>query len=497
MRTEVSSAPIVLGAAPLRLADVVAVARDRRQVTAAPAAVERMRAAHGRLLLVAAGRPVYGAGTGVGANSTEPVADGSDHDRRLLASHATVAGEPYPPDVARAAMVVRANQLAAGRSGASPAVLEALVSALAAGAAPLLHRFGGVGTGDLGALGELGLALTGATPWLTEPRRPLPPLPLAAGDALPLMSSNAVTVAEAALAVADLDELVAASGAVAALTWLAARGNVEALDPAVVAARPHPGDERAAALLRALLAGAAPQPARMQDPFALRALPQVRGGVLAASARAEDVLAIEFASGAENPLLPEADPPVALHHGGWYAGHVALALDGLRLAVHADAALSVRRTALLLDPAATGLRAFLASGPAASSGAMALEYVAGAALARLRLLAAPASLGTAVLSRGVEDHASFAPEAARATADTLAPLRVVVACELVAAVRALRLAGTRPEQLAPAPVGELYAAAQPLPADLGDRSLSADIEVATALLVDLAELTKERAAAAQ
>ncbi len=205
MRTEVSSAPIVLGAAPLRLADVVAVARDRRQVTAAPAAVERMRAAHGRLLLVAAGRPVYGAGTGVGANSTEPVADGSDHDRRLLASHATVAGEPYPPDVARAAMVVRANQLAAGRSGASPAVLEALVSALAAGAAPLLHRFGGVGTGDLGALGELGLALTGATPWLTEPRRPLPPLPLAAGDALPLMSSNAVTVAEAALAVADLD----------------------------------------------------------------------------------------------------------------------------------------------------------------------------------------------------------------------------------------------------------------------------------------------------
>ena len=180
--------------------------------------------------------------------------------------------------------------------------------------------------------------------------------------------------------------------------------------------------------MRALLAGAAPQPARMQDPFALRALPQVRGGVLAASARAEDVLAIEFASGAENPLLPEADPPVALHHGGWYAGHVGLALDGLRLAVHADAALSVRRTALLLDPVPTGLRAFLASGPAASSGAMALEYVAGAALARLRLLAAPASLGTAVPSRGVEDHASCAPEAARATADALAPLRVVVAC---------------------------------------------------------------------
>lgn len=489
MPTDVSSAPIPLGAAPLRLADVADVARGHRQVTVAPAAVERMRAAHDRLRTAAAARPVYGLGTGVGANSGQAATGDLAHDLRLLASHATTAGEPYPPDVARAAMVVRANQLAAGRSGASPAGYEALVAALAAGAAPLLHRLGGVGTGDLGALAELGLALTGGTGWLTRPDGALPQLRLAAGDALPLLSSNAVTVAEAVLATTDLGELVAAADAVAALTFVAARGNAEALDPAVLAARPHPGDLRAAAVLRALLADAAPEPARLQDPFALRALPQVRGGLLSALERAEEVLAIEVASGAENPLLPLTDPPVALHHGGWYAGHVALALDGLRLAVHSDAALSARRTALLLDPAATGLREFLASGPAASSGAMALEYVAGAALARLRVLAAPASLGTAVLSRGVEDHASFAPEAARTTAELLAPLRVVVGCELVAAVRALRLAGTRPEQLAPAPVAAVLALAQQLPADVADRSLTADLQLATELLGELAGLT--------
>ena len=176
-----------------------------------------MRAAHGRLLLVAAGRPVYGAGTGVGANSTEPVADGSDHDRRLLASHATVAGKPYPPDVARAAMVVRANQLAAGRSGASLAVLEALVSALAAGAAPLLHRFGGVGTGDLGA--------PQAGPGADRRHAVADRAPSAAATAAARSRRRPAADVQqrghrrgGRLVVADLDELVAASGAVAALT---------------------------------------------------------------------------------------------------------------------------------------------------------------------------------------------------------------------------------------------------------------------------------------
>ncbi len=492
MSAALSNPVFEIGRDELTPATLAALARGPGAVRASEAARERVRAAHARQQAAAATGAVYGVGTGVGANSTLRSSGGAEHGERLLASHATAGGEPYPADVARAAMVVRANQLAAGCSGVSPELFDALVAAIDARAVPLLHRFGGVGTGDLGPLGELGLALTGAVPWQGAPQCPLAALRLGSGDALALLSSNAVTIAEAALAAADLTDLLAASAAVAALTLAAARGNPQALDARVVAARPYPGDVRAAALLRALLGGAAAAPARLQDPAALRALPQVRGAALDALDALVHALRTELAAGTENPLLPEVDPPVALHHGGWWAGHLGLTLDAVRLALHSDAALSVRRTALLLDPAATGLREFLASGPAASSGAMGLEYVAASALARVRVLAAPASLGTAVLSRGVEDHASFAPEAARATADTVGALRTVVACELVAATRALRLSGAGPAELGPGPLAELYArAAAALPAELADRPLTGDVQLATALLPTLARLARE------
>ena len=75
---------------------------------------------------------------------------------------------------------------------------------------------------------------------------------------------------------------------------------------------------------------------------------------------------------------------------------------------------------------------------------MVLEYVSQSAVADIRRFAAPAALGSAVLSRGVEEHAGFATQSARATREVVPAYRATLACELVAAVRALRMQGRAP-----------------------------------------------------
>ena len=107
---------------------------------------------------------------------------------------------------------------------------------------------------------------------------------------------------------------------------------------------------------------------------------------------------------------------------------------------------------------------------------MILEYVAQSAVADLRRFATPAALGSAVLSRGVEEHAGFSTQSARASTDAVAAYRAVLACELVAAVRVLRMQGR-----APAGGGPLRAAFDAADAVLdprtADRPLDADLAV--------------------
>ncbi|MET8160541.1 aromatic amino acid ammonia-lyase [Sphaerisporangium sp. NPDC005289] len=226
----------------------------------------------------------------------------------------------------------------------------------------------------------------------------------------------------------------------------------------------------------------APAPAaRIQDPFGYRCLPQVHGPAVEAVAALERVLGVEINAAAENPLISAADGTVH-HHGGFHQAPLGLALDHLRVALLHTAHLSTARLATLVEPAFTGLRPFLADAAAGSSGVMILEYTASSALAELRNAALPAALGHAVLSRGVEDHAAFASQSARQTLRAASSYRLVLACELVAAVRALRQSGLGPA-IAATPAGAAYtlAAARLDPRD-EDRPLTTDTETAAALL---------------
>ena len=156
----------------------------------------------------------------------------------------------------------------------------------------------------------------------------------------------------------------------------------------------------------------------MQDPYGYRAFPQVHGPALDSVEYAAGVVDAELNGSAENPLIDVAGH-AAWHNGNFYAAYAGLALDAIRAALFQTAALSVARLGTLMEPAFTGLNGFLAE-DRASSGVMILEYVAHSAVADIRRFAAPAALGGAVLSRGVEEHAGFATQSARATSDTVA-----------------------------------------------------------------------------
>ena len=262
------------------------------------------------------------------------------------------------------------------------------------------------------------------------------------------------------------------------------------------AARRHPGSYAVAADMRRIL-GAPDRPGpplgRIQDPYGFRCVPQIHGPARDAADALEDALAIEINAAAENPLIcpgTERDPAAAYHHGGFYLAQLALALDHFRLSIVQTARLSTSRLSALNEPGFTRLRPFLADAEPASSGVMILEYAAGAALGDLRSFSAPASLGHAVLSRGVEEQASFASLAARQTLRLGSAFRLVIGCELVAAVRALRQRGLRPEP--GLPVGCAYELAESvLDGRVADRPLTDDVTGAAALLDQFTDLATD------
>ncbi|MEO3801048.1 aromatic amino acid ammonia-lyase [Nonomuraea sp. B1E8] len=373
--------------------------------------------------------PVYGRSTGVGANKAVTVeAPGLD----LLRSHACGAGAPISPSRARAMLVVRLNQFVAGGSGVDPAVLPVLAHAVNAGFTPPIRTYGAIGTGDLTALSITALCLLGELPWRRDGAAPAeePRFPLASSDALPFISSGAATLADAAIACHRLRLLLEAAVDVAAMSFTAVDASAEPLAAAVQEARPHPGQAVVAARLRALLSqGLA---TRIQDPYGFRAFAQVHGAAVDALDRTTATIEIDLNAATENPLVSGT---LAWHNGNSHAAPVALALDALRAAIVQTAQLSTARLAALMDPAYTGRLPFLAR-QRGESGALILEYVAQDAMAVLRHLAVPVTTGTAVISLGTEEHASFATQAARLTLRCLEPLALVLACERTAALRA-------------------------------------------------------------
>jgi histidine ammonia-lyase len=459
---------IALDGTGLDAPTVAAVAARRTGIALAPDALTRARASFEFAQRIAAQRPVYGRSTGVGGNRDVPVADPEAHAVALLRSHASSLGALREPERVRGMLVVRLNQLAAGGSGVHPDVLVGLAAMLTHDALPPVRELGSLGTGDLPALAVTALALSGELPTSA-------PLPVrvrfGAGDALPFLSSNAGVIADAMLAHDALARLARAATHVGALTFRAVDGNPEAFGEPVEGSTHFAGIQQVCLEMRRLIAEPRP-PARIQDPYGLRVLPQVHGAFWD---RLESLHLSTVAMAnapRENPaLLPDAG---VFHHGSFFAATLGQVLDSAVSAAAQTAQLALGRLAFLSEPAITGLSPFLGDGTAGASGIMVVEYVAASALGQLRALAGVTGTQTVTLSRGLEEGASFASLAARQALSAVDPLRSVLACELVAAVRALRMRGL------PVPAG-----VADLPDGTADRDLTADLQLACELLDDL------------
>ena len=473
------------------IADVVMLADRRDRVAISPEVLDVVGRAYERAADLSARFPTYGRTTGVGANRSTPVLPGDkDFGMRLLRSHAADAGDPLDARTVRAMLAVRLVQLCIPGAGLDPKILDGLERMLNEDALPDLLHYASIGTGDLAALAGTALTLIGERP----ASAPLTPMgPWGADSALPFMSSSALTVGRSCLAVSELARLERASSVIYTLSFLALDGNPSAFSAAAARAAAAPRVEHVATRLRCLFSDAGGpdhNPARIQDPYGLRVYPVSQASVVASLDSLVGQLERTLNTAQENPLF-DIDGDEVVHHGAFYQASLSLELDGTTLALALTAPITHSRIRMLNDPETNGRNAFLAAGEDGASGLMMVEYVAAGAIAEIRAAAQPASVGTLVLSRGMEEDATFASQSALQLERSVAAYRVLLCCELVGAVRLLRQRGL--DDRFTGVTGEALALAAGLPWNDDDRDLRGDLAAAGLLLDDLGCLVTESA----
>jgi histidine ammonia-lyase len=431
------------------------------------------------------GRPAYGLTTGLGARVVEsiPASTLEDFSRRTVLGRANSVGAPLPTEVVRAAMLVRANGLAQGGSGARPELAEALIALLERGVHPVVPSIGSNGAADICLLANVGLVLLGegeaelGGETLSGARAleaaGLAPLVLAPKDGLALISSNAVSAAFAALALVDGRAVLEALQVAAALSLEGFRASRSPLDERVAAARPAPGQAACAARLRELLAGSSSGSRRLQDPLSLRCVSQTHGSLLAALDFLAAALGPELNGAGDNPLVLAEDGEI-VSTGNFFVPALALAADTVALALAQVANLASARVARLLSAPLTDLPQNLAPAGSTGTGMAPLLKVSDALAAEIAHGAAPVSLNSRAGADDVEDASTGAPLATGRLSGMLERLRLHSALELVVAARAVDLAGI--ETLGQG-TGAAYAVVRELAAPPeGDSPLGADVE---------------------
>ncbi len=440
--------------------------------------------------------PVYGVNTGFGKLATTRIArdDLAILQLKLLRSHAVGVGDPLDERVVRLILLLKAASLARGYSGVREEVIDTLLALHNQGLTPVIPCQGSVGaSGDLAPLAHLSLPLIGEGEVFFQGERMtaahgleragIKPIKLSAKEGLALINGTQVSTALAIDALLATDRLFEAAVISGALTLDAARGSDGPFDPRIHEVRGQPGQVASAAAYRALMVGSEIRRShlenddRVQDPYCLRCQPQVMGACLDQMRHAAQVLVREANAVTDNPLVfagNGAGPDEMLSGGNFHAEPVALAADGLALAIAEIGAITERRIAMLVDTAVSRLPPFLTPDPGLNSGFMIVHVTAAALASENKSLAHPASVDSLPTSANQEDHVSMATFAARRLQPMLRNTAHIVAIELLAAAQGIEF--LRPLRSAPGLEGVLRLIRSVSPAMMQDRSLARDIE---------------------
>ena len=492
---------VILDGRSLSLEDVRQVALGpETEVGLSEEAVARM--ADSRALierLVSSGEPVYGVTTGFGrlADVTIPPDDRTTLQHNLVRSHASGMGDAMDREAVRALMVLRANALARGHSGCRVVLVERLLELLNSGIHPRVPEFGSVGaSGDLAPLAHVALALIGEGPAEKDGTESpvqglladagIEPVTLGSKEGLALINGTQATTGLGILALLAAERALETAEVAGAMSLDALLGTPEAFREEIQDARPHAGQARSAARLRALLAGSQIREShregdpRVQDAYSLRCMPQVHGAAREALAYVRGILETEANSATDNPLVfPEAG--VVVSGGNFHAQIVSQALDLLAIAVADLAAISERRVERLLNPdLSMGLPAFLTSHAGLESGFMIVQVTAVDLLAEMRILSHPASVDSVTTSANQEDLVSMGLAAARKARRSVACLQKVLATELMCAAQGIEF--RRPLRSSD-PIEAAHARIRlDVPKLEGDRVLGPDLDALTDLI---------------
>jgi histidine ammonia-lyase len=482
---------ITLDGSTLTIEEVERAANGEGPVELAADACDRMERSRGVVERLASGdAPAYAVNTGVGLLADVRIAPGEleQLQRNVVRSHACGVGDPLSRAEVRAMMLIRANVLAKGFSGIRPIVAQRLCDLLNRNITPVVPSQGSVGaSGDLAPLAHIALVLIGEGEAEFEgariaggdvlQRAGIEPLVLGPKEGISLVNGTQAMLATGCLEVRAAERLADAADLVCAMTTDALRGTPRAFDPRIHAIRPHPGQVRSAANLSRLMEGSEIREShitcrRVQDAYSLRCAPQVHGAVRDCLAQARRTFDIELNSVTDNPLVIDDE---IISGGNFHGEPLALHLDSMAVALTALAGISERRVDRLVNPALNeNLPPFLTNHAGLESGFMMLQVTAAALVAENRVLSHPASTGSITTSGNKEDFVSMGMTSALKLKQVVRNTRLVIAIELLTAVRALDL--LRPLRSSPIIEGVRERFAAICTPWTEDRSLSRDIE---------------------
>ncbi len=443
---------IALTGLDLALETVAALAPGARFTLHADA-LKRMAASRDAVdRAVAKGQASYGITTGFGAfaNRRIPEAKLLELQANLVRSHSVGVGAPLDARHVRRILLLKANNLAAGHSGIRPVVVEALLRLLAADVLPVIPGKGSVGaSGDLAPLAHLSLALIGegsarhGERLLEGPAlcaaAGFQPFTLAAKEGLALLNGTQVSTALALDGWWRARRLLESTIVVGSLTVEALAGSHTPFDPRIHAARGQAGQKFVAEAMRSLLGESAIHSShadcdRVQDPYAVRCLPQVAGAAWDTLEHAGRVLAAEVNGVSDNPLIFGDD---ILSGGNFHAAPIGLVADFLAIALADVASMAERRIDLLDRRVNPALNMFLTTEPGVESGFMMAHVTAAALASENKTLAHPASVDSIPTSAGQEDHVSMAPWAGHKLLAICDNVATILGIELLVAAHAL------------------------------------------------------------
>ncbi|XP_054163197.1 histidine ammonia-lyase-like [Oppia nitens] len=461
----------------------------------------------GRILLeeiLDENRVVYGVNTGFGKFATTVISkeDLEELQLNLIRSHSAGVGEPLSPRRTRMLLALRINVLAKGYSGISLETLLQLIDAFNCSCLSWVPEKGTVGaSGDLAPLSHLALGLIGeGKMWSPESgwgeakyvleSHNLKPLHLKPKEALALINGTQLITSLGADAVEKASAIARQADIVAAMTLEVLKGTTRAFDPEIHKIRPHKGQSLVARRIRAVLnSDLYPSEIaeshrfcnRVQDAYTIRCCPQVHGISHDTIEFVKNIINIEMNSATDNPLV-FTEMSEIISGGNFHGEYPAKALDYLAIGVHELGAMSERRVERLVNPAQSGLPAFLVNNGGLNSGFMIAHCTAAALVSENKVLCHPASVDSLSTSAGTEDHVSMGGFSARKVLRVIENVERIISIELLAACQAIEF--LRPLKTT-APLEAIYQLVRTVvkPWDR-DRIMYTDIDAAADLLID-------------